>query len=180
MNPASIARLLPAVYQEAMPVGAESDAAPSVLSALLDVMAEMHRSTEGYLGDYRSIVEPWRAPPPFLDMLAGWLGLGPYLGRSIRAVTTSTALRELVSRAGELARNRGTADALLTICELVTGVSGFAVEEDVRDGDGNRIPFHFRLVAPAGSEGLRPELETIIRNEKPAFITAEIVVASAA
>lgn len=178
MNPSAIARLLPAVYQEAIPEGADAEGAPSVLSALLHIMSGMHRSTEAFLADYRSIIEPWRATPPFLETLAGWLALGPYLDRTGQTLASDASLRELVRRAGGLARARGTADALTQICELVTGMPGFSVEEDVRDADGNRIPYHFRLIAPAGSEALRSAIEAIIRNEKPAFTTVEIVVAA--
>jgi hypothetical protein len=176
VKPERIARLLPAVYQEAMPVGPDAET-DSILAAALSVMEAMHLSTEGFLLDHTKFIDPLRAEPKFLAALAGWVGLGPYLERMAGGPIATADLRELTRRAASLARSRGTAESIIAICELVTGLDGFAIEEGVTGEDGRPIPFHFRLRAPAAARSRREALERILRLEKPCFVTAEIVFA---
>jgi hypothetical protein len=175
MRAAAIARLLPAIYQETLPTGAEDEASDSILGALLGVMSMLHVSTEDFLADPRAFIDPWRARPDFLVALARWVALAPYVDAGGGAGADIAALRELTYRAATLARHRGTAEALIAICELVTGERGFAVEEGVVDADGDPLPFHFRLVAPASAEAKRDLVAAIVAAEKPAFVTADIV-----
>jgi len=174
MKAERIARLLPAVYQQAMPVGPDAET-DSVLAAALSVMEAMHLSTEGFLLDHTRFIDPLRAEPRFLTALAGWVGLAPYIEGVAGPPLAIADLRELTRRAAALARSRGTAEAILAICELVTGLDGFSIEETITGEDGRRIPFHFRLRAPAAAEARREALEKILRLEKPSYVTADIL-----
>lgn len=173
MKPEVIARLLPAVYQRAMP-DASADSADSVFFAALSVMEAMHESTEAFLADRERFIDPLRAEPRFVAAVGRWLGLGDYLDASDGPAVPVAEIRELTRRAAFLARSRGTAESIITICELVTGLKGFTIEENVHGEDGRRIPYHVRLVAPAEARGRRRALERIVASEKPCFVTAEI------
>jgi phage tail-like protein len=174
MEAARIIRLLPGVYQQAW----SPDAPDSVLAALLAVMEEMQAPAESFLDGPDRFFDAWRAPEPFLAALARWVGLTPYVGEAGAPAGSVAELRALTARAATLARSPGTADTIIAICELVTGRKGFVIESDLPDADGRRVPFHVRLVAPAGVS--RALLETILTLEKPAFVTAEIVIRDAA
>jgi hypothetical protein len=138
-------------------------------------MSMLHVSTEEFLADPRAFIDPWRARPDFLVALARWVALAPYVEAGRGAGADIAALRELARRGAALARRRGTAEALVATCELVTGERGFAVEEGLVDEDGDPLPFHFRLVAPQSAAPKRDLVAAIVAAEKPAFVTADIV-----
>lgn len=185
-----IARLLPEVYQDARlhgrTAGAAGDAPGSVLDALLDVMAAHHRPVEAALADLDAYFDPRRAKEPFVELLASWMSLAPYLsvrsrnadaaasgqGGSGRGLS-GTPLRELTARAAELARLRGTADGLRVFLEVATGIDGFAVTE--RPGG-----FSATVVAPAAARPMDGLIALIVAREKPAFTTIAIAYAEAA
>lgn len=176
MTPAALARLLPAVYQQAMLDDAGDDGgAGSVLAALLGLISQMHGSTEAFLADPRRFIDPYRARTDFLTQLARWMALEPYLDQSSSVHSDVAALRELTRRAASLARRRGTADAMIEICELITGVKGFSIDQGPAGDDGHPLPYHFRLVVPAAASAKRAIVEKIVATEKPCFVTAEIV-----
>lgn len=175
MRADQIARLLPAIYQDALPPDGDDVSSDSVLAALLGVMSVLHASTEQFLGDHRRFIDPWRARPDFLVALAGWVGLGPYLDQVTSQSSEVARFRELTSRAAPLARNRGTAETVLAICEMATGIKGFAIEQGIADENGRPLPFHFRLVAPREAETKSELIRKIVAIEKPCFVTAEIV-----
>lgn len=175
MKPAAIARLLPAVYQQALPEDPEREESGSALAALLGLIGEMQGSTETFLADPARFIDPYRARPDFLLALARWMALSPYLDQSSVVHADLAGLRELTRRAASLARRRGTAEALVELCELITGIRGFSIDESGVDDDGRPLPFHFRLVAPAAARTKRAIIDTIVATEKPCFVTAEIV-----
>src|SRR4051794_13172049 len=72
MDPARIARLLPETYQSTV-------APDKPLGAVLEVMSVLHAPAENALATLDAHVDPMRAPPNFVLMLARWLDLDRYL-----------------------------------------------------------------------------------------------------
>jgi phage tail-like protein len=173
MRPDEIARLLPEIYQRAAEPG-------SVLNAVLAVMATLHGSVEAAVEEPERYVDPRRAPERLVPELASWVGLARYLDRTAersgggrtRVGPDPAALRELAALAAGLGRRRGTADALRGFLVAATGVPGF----DVTDETGT--PFHLRVTVPPEAQVQRALVERIVAGEKPAFSTAEIVLAA--
>jgi phage tail-like protein len=170
-----IARLLPGIWRDAARPG-------SPLAALLAVMEAQQAGAEAVLADLDAWFDPRRAPDAFVAMLAGWVALDPYLdaatweaeGARGRVGLDPDRLRDLTARAADLARRRGTAGALAETLELATGLRGFRLEAAPPGPDGQPVPFHARLVAPAASRPLEPLLRLVLRAEKPAFVTVEL------
>jgi phage tail-like protein len=170
MRPEEIARLLPEVYQAAAHPG-------SVLDAALGVMSVLHGSLEQAIAEPDAYADPRRAPPALTPVLASWLGLQRYLDRRTdrldggrgRTAPDPGDLRELTAIAADLARRRGTAEALRRFLEAATGATGFSVSDDTGQ------PFHIRVTVPPAAQGRRDLVERIVQGEKPAFSTAEIV-----
>ena len=54
-------------------------------------------------------------------------------------------------------------------------MSGFAVDEDVRDKSGEPRPFHIRITAPAAAEKYAAVIRGIAVREKPAHVTFDLV-----
>ncbi|MEV4510714.1 phage tail protein [Dactylosporangium sp. NPDC049525] len=156
MRQPDIARLLPAVYQAAAQPG-------SVLVALLDVMETMHAPTERRLAAVDELFAAYRAPEGFLPFLLRCVAMD-HIGRSL----PSGRQRDLIARAGELARSRGTGAGLCALLETVTGVAGFAVEEPADQ------PFHVVVRVPAGARDQLPLIRLVVQQEKPAAVTVSI------
>jgi phage tail-like protein len=160
MRSEEIRRLLPAVFQWAVVPG-------SPMAALLDAMETLHRPTEARLATLDEILDPRRAPEPFVRMLAEWVNL------DLEVTTGVDRLRALVASAVALSRWRGSARGLLGFLEAATGTTGFEIDEDVREG-GQIRPFHIRVSAPAPLRDHEDMIERIIRLEKPAYVTHEL------
>jgi phage tail-like protein len=172
MDAARIVRLLPEVYQAAARPG-------SVLAALLAAMERQHAPAEAALETLDAVFDPRRATEPFLRMMAGWVGLESLVQASgaigqDRLMVEEEALRELVARAAELARLRGTADALRVLLELATGVPGFEVGPAPPDAEGRTPAFAAVVSAPADARPLQRLVETVVAEHKPAFTTVAI------
>jgi phage tail-like protein len=178
MRDTDIARLLPEIYQAAATPG-------SVLDGALAVMAALHRSIEDAIAEPAIYTDPRRAPDALLPILARWVSLGKYLdrraesegGRQARVEPEAGDLRELTAAAADLGRRRGTADALTRFLELATGLSGFSVSDQVADETGRIRPFHMRVRVPAAARSRMDLIERVLRTEKPAFTTCDIVIA---
>lgn len=156
MRHEDIARLLPAVYQSAARPG-------SVLVALLDVMEGMHAPTERRLAAVDELFAAYRAPEAFLPFLLRCVAMD-HVGRSL----PTGRQRDLVARAGDLARRRGTAGGLCALLETVTGVPGFAVEEPADR------PFHAVVRVPDAARDQLPLIRLVVQQEKPAAVTVSI------
>lgn len=178
MRHSELERLLPAVLQRAKPPG-------SPLAAVLDVMEALHGPSERVLAELASIFDPRRCDERFLTMLAHWVHLERILPPADGAETdidwrprdmpmAPGRLRALISAAPWLARMRGTARGLMSFLEIAVG-ERFAIEEQVIDERGVLVPFHVRIAAPAGAEGMRELIVRIIELEKPAHVTYELV-----
>ncbi len=177
MRHSELERLLPAVFQRAKLPG-------SPLAAVLDVMEALHEPSERALAELASIFDPRRCDERFLTMLAHWVhlerifppGEGPSADIDWLPRATPIApgrLRELISAAPWLARMRGTARGLVSFLELAIG-DRFSLEEQITDEHGVLVPFHVRIVAPAGAESMRELIVRIIELEKPAHVTYEL------
>ena len=193
MRRADIERLLPSVYRLALDPpeewGLERDEA---LGALLDAMETLHQPIEDVLDHLDTYLDPRRASPAFVPYLSGWLDLDWVLGASatdatIRDRTSGSGaplgaeplssgtgrLRELAAAATELARWRGTEHGLRRFLTIATGLSGYAIKDAQADG-AEVAPFHIVVEAPAEAAHLRPLIERIIAEEKPAYVTHEL------
>ncbi|GAA1523992.1 hypothetical protein GCM10009827_045500 [Dactylosporangium maewongense] len=149
-----IVRLLPAVYQPAAQPG-------SVLTALLDVMEAMHAPAERRLTAVDELFAAYRTPDAFLPFLLRCVAMD-HIGRSL----PSGRQRDLVARAGDLARRRGTAGGLCALLETVTGVPGFTVEEP--------RPFHVVVRVPDPARDQLSLIRLVVQQEKPAAVTVSI------
>jgi phage tail-like protein len=180
MKQSEIAHLLPGIFQRTQRPG-------SPLYALLTVMETLHAPSEQVLAHLDSYFDPYRAPDNFVPFLAGWVDLEQLLIESPgeRAMTAAAPLpsgmgrlRDLVSTAAYLSKWRGTGKGLLRFLETATGVKGFAIEEQVPDGNGQARPFHIRIWAPKETAPYRAMLEKIVEIEKPAYVTCDLEFAS--
>ncbi len=156
MRQQDIERLLPAVYRAAAQPG-------SVLAALLDVMEGMHAPIERRLAAVDDLFAAYRTPEAFLPFLLRCVAMD-HIGRSL----PPGRQRDLIARAGELARGRGTGGGLCALLETVTGVAGFAVEEPADR------PFHAVVRVPAAARDQLPLIRLVVREEKPAAVTVSI------
>lgn len=178
MKHADIASLLPVVIQRAQPAG-------SPLAAVIDAMEALQEPAEEILTELVSFFDPRRCPPQFLTMLAHWVNLDHLYPRSEAelgnldwtarpAPMADGRLRELIANASELAQLRGTAQGLKRFLEVTVGML-FAIEETVANAAGAVIPFHVRIVAPAGAQAQHELINRIVELEKPAYVTYELV-----
>ena len=183
MDRLRIARFLPEVYRSA---GAEEETHP--LGALLAVMEAMQAPVERVLKRLGDYVDPHRASPDFVHLLAAWLDLDRYLhvagarrssGRP-HYLAGLPRLRALVTEAAELSRRRGGRETLERFLRVATGLQGVAVEEAPPDATGRPRPFHIRVTAPAMSGAMRELVRNIVEDERPACVTYELVFVSAA
>ncbi|HET8542680.1 MAG TPA: phage tail protein [Anaeromyxobacter sp.] len=161
MRRAEIARLLPSVFQAGV-----ADGTP--LAAALDAMEELHARPEARLATLDEILDPLRAPAPFVPFLARWVDL------PLEFTTGLDRARATVASAAALARWRGCARGLLGLLEAATGTTGFEIDEEVLDARGAVRPFHVRVTAPAALAVHEEMLQRIIRLEKPAYVTHEL------
>lgn len=179
MRQSEIKRLLPDVFQRTL-------YPESPLAALLEVMEALHQPTEETLDQIEFWFSPYSAPDRFVEFLAGWLDLDRLFPSrtNTQSMPNPTAppissgfgrLRELIAAAVYLSQWRGTSTGLRCFLETATGVAGFELEERVLGTDGVTRPFHFRVWAPEATAQHRTLIERIIQQEKPAYVTYELV-----
>ncbi|MEV4830412.1 phage tail protein [Micromonospora sp. NPDC049257] len=167
MRRAAIERLLPAAYQRAAGPG-------SVLAALLDVMEALHAPDEALLAEVDALFAPYRTPDGFAGYLTRWVAMDHVLGPPRPDAPPALPvgrLRDLVAHGALLARWRGTPYGMRTALELATGVTGFVLDEPVDR------PFHLVVRVPPEAAGLLTVVTRIVEAEKPAAVTAEVVLA---
>jgi phage tail-like protein len=174
MKQIEIERLLPEVFQRTVRPG-------NPLFALLAVMEALHVPSEEVLARLEAFFHPYRAPDRFVPFLARWVDLARLLSDDPEDFDDWPAfpsglgrLRELIVAAAFLSKWRGTARGLQSFLETATGLRGFEIDEQVFGADGQSIPFHIRVNAPAGGQAYRVLIERIIEMEKPAYVTYEL------
>jgi phage tail-like protein len=173
MKRTGIERLLPNVFQRVVLPG-------SPLSAILDVMEVLHTPVEDVLSRMDSYFSPYRAPDSFVPLLAQWVDLDRFFlaetpeGVVLRIPQEVGQLRELVAIAAQLSQLRGTRHGLELFLETATGITGFEIDEAVRDSDGSVRPFHICVRVPAEARRHRALIEKIVEQERPAHLTYEV------
>jgi phage tail-like protein len=177
MKRAEIERLLPSIIQRTSHPG-------GVLYALLEAMEALHAPVEDILEHLDEYFDPRLAPEAFVPYLAGWVDLERVLVERPAGAATVVPppfaggvgrLRELVAQAAYLSKWRGTARGLLGFLAAATGLEDLAVEEQVAGPDGRPRPFHIRVRAPVEGEPMRALITRIVEQEKPAYVTYELV-----
>lgn len=178
MKQADIERLLPKVYQYALP-----ESAP--LRAIVAVMESHHAPVETVLENLHTYFNPYTAPDAFVTFLAKWVDLDRFFettrmtGNNGKVPHEPLAsghgrLRELIAAASFLSQWRGTALGLQSFLEIVTGERGFLIEENIVDDNGNPCPFHFEITAPGSVVKYSSLIERIIEQEKPAYVSYQL------
>lgn len=180
MNQASIERLLPEVFRRTlMP--------ESPLAAIIAAMESLLSPAEQALASLPDQLSPDRARDDFVILLAYFVDLDRYLPKALDVdpehapIVAPLAsgigrLRELVRAAPALARWRGTARGLRVFLETATGLLGFIVEDaGPTDSEHAVEPFHIRIRAPADARVYHDLVKRIVEQEKPAYVTYEIL-----
>lgn len=163
MRRQGIERLLPVAYQR-------TAAAPGVLAALLDAMEAMHAPSEEILAGVNDLFTPYRSPDRMVGFLLSWVALDHVLGTGDGTSSIPIGrLRDLLSVGAWIARHRGTAGGLRAIVALAVGAP-VEVEEPADR------PFHIVVRLPASAAGAVALVRRIVEAEKPAAVTAEVVV----
>lgn len=197
MKDTDIAQLLPSIMCSSLASNSENPDG-CVLNALIKTMEKMHEPTEKLLGSLEAEFNPSRAQEALLPMLAHWLNIDRLykpesLGeqRAIWARRTAPTevgyLRELLTRAVELSRWRGTCYGLQAMLSTATGVNTYRIYENVGikqatdagawqpDLEGEPIPFHLLVIIPDAAQRYIALIQRIIHQEKPAYVTATIL-----
>ncbi len=151
------------------------------LDALLDVMVAMHAPSEAALDQLDRFFDARRTPEPFVAYLAWWVDLAWLLFEDPEAADAplrpypagTGSLREVTATAAALAKWRGTKIGLIGLLEAATGVSGFTVDEDLRDPSGRPLPFRIRVHAPPAAEPYAALVRRIAEHEKPAHVVLD-------
>lgn len=146
---------LPGVYQE-------SDFLGRFLLIFEHILSPIDQ-TAGSLANY---FDADLAPAEFLPWLGSWIGL------VIDIRMPEENRREMIRRAPELFRWRGTRRGLTEFLQLSTGIEPEIVEPTLSEIASNpslAYRFTVRVRVPAGQTVARSYLETIIEAEKPAF-----------
>ncbi|SPH24295.1 hypothetical protein DEA8626_03345 [Defluviimonas aquaemixtae] len=178
MKRSDIEDLLPEIYRRTLTGRSPLDALIAAMEALL---SPVERAVER-LPDNLSVD---RAEDRFVYLLARCVDLerffdrnkysGAPAGRGPRFAPGTAQLRKLIRAAPELSRLRGTSEGLRKFLEQATGIEGFSVDEHVADARGQPVPFHIRVLAPGAALGFARLIERIIAEEKPAYVTHELV-----
>lgn len=167
MRRPAIERLLPAAYQR-------TAAEPGVLAALLGAMEAMHAPSEEVLAGVDDLFTPYRSPDRMVGFLLGWVALDHVLGtRDADPSIPIGRMRDLLSVGAWIAQHRGTAAGLRAVVALAIGAP-VQVEEPAGR------PFHIVVRLPATADADVAVVRRIVEAEKPAAVTAEVVVAGSA
>lgn len=164
MKPDEIAKLLPYTFQATL----KNEHNP--LHGFIEAMSQLHEPTELAYANLHGYFNPYQTPDNFLPFLARMVNVHqflspypPYLASGIHN------LRNLIARAIPLASERGTASGLEQFLEVASGVRGFRVLES------RRKAFHLEVKIPAEASKYTRLIHEIMRYERPAYTTYELV-----
>ena len=173
MKIAKIARLLPEVIQRTRDESV-------LLNGLLGVMESLHEPSERVLENLDVFFDPYCCEERFVPLLASWFDFERFMTitasgqMSHNLVSDLGCLRELVAQGSRIAQWRGTARGLKQCLEIITGCSGFQIDEYPRDSEERLLPFHVVVNAPAVSKQFQSLIEQVIEQEKPIHLTHEL------
>jgi phage tail-like protein len=167
-SPHPMGAVLPALYQE-------DPFAQRLTSALDDVLAPVFAA----LDNLPAYLDPELAPADFLCWLANWVGVG------LDENWPEERQRELVARAADLYRRRGTVFALAEQIALYTGatpeiedsggVASSATPGGTMPGTGDpRLVVRVRVPDPESVDVRR--LEALVAEAKPAHVPHQVEV----
>jgi len=147
------------------------------LAALVAAGSDMHAPIRSVLDRMDELVDPFRCPDALVPFLAWWVDLGwltlPDSDSTPKPSLRggNSRLRDLIASSADLSARRGTAAGVVRFLHLATGVPGFTLEN---------VPgaFHFRVRVPAAAADQLDMIRRIVRQLKPAHVTAEIVLAT--
>ncbi len=132
------------------------------LEGFLRTLESIWTPLERQIDQLYAYFDPYLAPAEFLPWLGTWVDL------VLDENWPEARRRELIGRAADLYRRRGTARELRDYLAIYLGVE----PEIVEDGDDNN-PFHFTVVIRVPDPGAVDEerVRHIIEEEKPAHTT---------
>lgn len=168
MRRTDLERLLPAVFQLALHQAGEGEGAAPLLGGLLEAMAALHTGIEQQVDALARTFDPRVCPERFVPLLSHWLSL------PAESAVGMGRQRELLARAVQLGRERGTHHALRALLVCATGLP-IAIDEGV-DAAGALRAFHLVVRAPADAAPHVALLHALIAGQKPAYVTYELCV----
>ena len=170
---------LPVIYQRHEP-------SRDFLSRFLSLFQTMLETTDERIGRTARTLDPEGVPASALGWLLGWIGI------EAEDFWTEAQLRELLRRAPEISRLRGTRYALEAIIEIYTGEKPIILEYDQvkplkeipeLDAAVSQLyatdPNAFNVLVKAehaDTETKRVTLQHLIETCKPAFTTFKLIV----
>jgi phage tail-like protein len=177
LSPHPLGASLPGLYQEDEIDARTGEVRPNLAQRFTGAFDELLAPVFSCLDNFEAYLDPTLTPPDFLEWLAGWLGV------DLDENWPLERRRDLVQRAVELYRWRGTARGVAKAVEIYTGV-----EPEVVDSGGvawstkaeSPLPGSPdpRVVVrvPAGDASTvgRARLEALVAAVKPAHVVAEI------
>jgi phage tail-like protein len=169
MKAEKIARLLPEIFQA-------TAGTSGPLDGFLAAQERLHAPCESAIGGFADQLDPRRAAPPFVYLLAHWMDLDCLLDGPAHAPRFAAGvgrLRELIASAARNARERGTERTLIRLLETATGCTGFKIETD------SDSIFRFTVHAPQEARAFSGLVSRIVAAEKPAFAVCELRFAAA-
>jgi phage tail-like protein len=169
MDRSHVVRFLPEVISRTIWPGGPLEALCEAMVTLLDPVDRRLSQLERYFDSY------W-TPDAMLPYLATWVDLGWLVAREGMngEEIPPDRLRQLIGMAAFFANRRGTAEGLETMLRVATGVAGIRVLDSTADPSITQ-PFHLVVQLPKAAQSSQQLVELIVRFEKPAHLTHEIV-----
>ena len=169
MEQSHVLRFLPDIVRRTM-----SPRGP--LEALIEAMVSLLNPVDLRLIHLDRYFDPFQTPTSMLPYLATWVDMGwlPLREGSEGEGVTPERFRRLIAMAPFFAKRRGTTAGLETMLRVALGVASIRVLDSMGDPRITR-PFHLVVQLPRAAVASRPLVELIVRFEKPAHLTHEIV-----
>jgi phage tail-like protein len=152
-------RYLPGIYAE-----------DPFLAGFLRIFEDVWSPLDRQLGQIHCYIDPALTPAEFLPWLGSWVDL------ALDENWPEARRRDLIGRAADLFRRRGTPDGLRDYLETYLGVRPI-----IREFEDPARPYHFSVVLPhaVGADLDLDRVRRIITEEKPAHTTFSLTVESA-